>query len=100
CHHLSLHLPHQPSLTHNLRPPTLSLTLTLPPIASAFPLVDVAPALGGATTGASHPHHPLSRSIGLSRSGQGRHRERWWLCFGGCSSTANLLFSRLLVFSK
>ncbi|MCI37662.1 hypothetical protein A2U01_0058886, partial [Trifolium medium] len=45
---ISLHLPHQPSLTHNRRPPTLSLTLTLPQIASAFLPADVAPALGGA----------------------------------------------------
>ncbi|MCI70599.1 hypothetical protein A2U01_0091862 [Trifolium medium] len=63
---ISLHLPHQPSLTHSRRPPTL----TLPQIASALDLpVNVAPALGGATVGASHPRHPLSRSAGLSRDG-------------------------------
>ncbi|MCI72109.1 hypothetical protein A2U01_0093372, partial [Trifolium medium] len=42
----------QPSSSHPLSHPYS------PQIASAFLPADVAPALGGAPAGASHPHHP------------------------------------------
>ncbi|WJX13208.1 hypothetical protein P8452_03624 [Trifolium repens] len=66
---LSRNLPSSSLLTTTVLPPSLFLNspkrrLSRHRLAS-HSLEDVAPALGGVTADGSHPHHPLSRSVGL-----------------------------------